>query len=83
MKPGTGTLFGLYVAHRYRRNRVGLQLCRQLIASHPDCAIRLEVDAANTSAISLYRSLGFGDQDATSDDGSLTMVKPPGGSLAS
>lgn len=75
MKPGTGTLFGLFVRTNYRSQRVGAGLCKALIVRQPRTTIRLEVTRHNAAATSLYAALGF--VETIRNDDTVVMVRPP------
>lgn len=76
MTPNTGTLFGLYVASRWRRRSIGTELCLALIERHPECSLRLEVLRINDGAIALYERLGF--RQTGSPGETVVMIRPPG-----
>jgi ribosomal protein S18 acetylase RimI-like enzyme len=63
--PGFGTLTDLYVRHLDRRDGVGTQLMREVLAAFREQGVEqvdLEVVAANTVARSLYQRWGLRDE---------------------
>ncbi len=71
--------FGIFVDHRHHGRGIGRELTAWTVEAARDrgCpAVRLSVYASNTTALRLYRSLGFQDRERTPvDRGGVTDEK--------
>ena len=50
----------IYVIPEYRSQGIGTRFLKEVEHKYPDCLLRLEAEAENTSALRVYKKCGFG-----------------------